>query len=106
MVFSGTINDPFSLNFSGEYLDGDQLLLNASLDLTELLLVAAAQVNLTSQSRTLQSIMFSGDLKDPFTGSVQATYTLGSNELVLLGMLDLGLLTIKNIQDTLMVHVS
>ena len=87
--FSGTVDDPFSLIFGGEYVNGDLLLLNASLDLTELFLAAAAQVNLTSQPRAIQRIMFSADLKDPFTGTVQADYTLGSNELVLEGMLDL-----------------
>ena len=87
--FAGTLDSPFTLQLTGQYVSGDTLSLSGLLDFTELELTASAVVNLTAKPRSIQSIQFVGQLNSPFTGSVEANYQVGSGELVLNGSIDL-----------------
>ena len=87
VMFRGTINDPFTLVIYGNYSTGNTLTLSGSLDLAVFYLVVSTQINLTTTPRTIETVDFLGQLKDPLNGIVTATYTQYSGELILRGII-------------------
>lgn len=99
--FRGTINDPFTLILNGNYTSGNTLTLSGSLDLAVLYLVANTRINLTATPRMIETIDFLGQLKDPLSGNVTATYTQHSGELVLTGVT-----TLQSLQFSVEVYLN
>ena len=108
VVVSGMIQNPFNLLLSGTYLAGDSLLLQATLDLTQLRLTVMAPVNLSTMPREISSFEFHGELTSPLNASVSGRYTFGE-DLVLSGTIDIASLrfTVEvffNISDTITIQ--
>ena len=87
--FRGTISNPFTMIMEGNYTTGNSLTLSSSVDLDVLYLVASTRINLTATSRTIETIDFLAQLKDPLNGDVTAVYAQSSGELILRGVIHL-----------------